>query len=112
MRLHSFMIGVYPHPGSHSWGDVESRKQEHAKFKTLMDNGSVQLALAVEQGVNFVRVDPQITRNERDLTLDVNYVITRGPRVFVERIDIEGNTTTLDRVVRREFEQEDGIWPL
>ena len=32
----------------------------------------------------------------------------RGPRVFVERIDIEGNATTLDRVVRREFNTVEG----
>ena len=54
-------------------------------------------------GVDFLRVEPRVTRNDRDLTLDVEFVITRGPRVFVERIDIEGNTTTLDRVIRRQF---------
>ncbi|MAQ45378.1 MAG: outer membrane protein assembly factor BamA [Confluentimicrobium sp.] len=76
---------------------------------SILENNVARMeTLAVEQGVNFVRVDPQITRNERDLTLDVNYVITRGPRVFVERIDIEGNTTTLDRVVRREFTSVEG----
>ncbi|MCZ7675904.1 MAG: BamA/TamA family outer membrane protein [Roseovarius sp.] len=32
----------------------------------------------------------------------------RGPRVFVERIDIEGNTTTLDRVIRRQFNTVEG----
>jgi outer membrane protein insertion porin family len=35
-------------------------------------------------------------------------VISKGPRVFVERIDIEGNTTTLDRVVRRQFDSVEG----
>ncbi|ETW13315.1 OMP85 family outer membrane protein [Roseivivax marinus] len=64
--------------------------------------------LAIREGLDFIRVDPQITRNDRDLTLDVNYVLTRGPRVFVERIDIEGNTTTLDRVVRRQFDTVEG----
>lgn len=59
--------------------------------------------LALQQGLNFIRVEPRIARNDRDLTLDVEFAITRGPRVFVERIDIEGNTTTLDRVVRRQF---------
>ena len=38
----------------------------------------------------------------------MNFVLTRGPRIFVERIDIEGNTTTLDRVVRRQFETAEG----
>lgn len=63
---------------------------------------------AIRDGVDFMRVEPRVTRNERDLTLDVTYVITRGPRVFVERIDIEGNTTTLDRVIRRQFDSVEG----
>ena len=63
---------------------------------------------AIRDGVDFLRVEPVVTRNERDLTLDVEYRITRGPRVFVERIDIEGNTTTLDRVVRRQFDSVEG----
>lgn len=64
--------------------------------------------LAIKKGLNFIRVEPHITRNDRDLTLDVEFALTRGPRVFVERIDIEGNSTTLDRVVRREFKVVEG----
>jgi len=63
---------------------------------------------AVIDGVDFLRVEPRITRNERDLTIDVEYALVRGPRVFVERIDIEGNTTTLDRVIRRQFDSVEG----
>lgn len=63
---------------------------------------------AIRNGVDFMRVEPRINRNDRDLTLDVTYVISKGPRVFVERIDIEGNTTTLDRVIRREFDSVEG----
>lgn len=59
-------------------------------------------------GVDFLRVEPRVTRNDRTLTLDVELVLSRGPRVFVERIDIEGNTTTLDRVVRRQFKIAEG----
>ncbi|MBS0122860.1 outer membrane protein assembly factor BamA [Thetidibacter halocola] len=64
--------------------------------------------LAIREGLNFVRVEPRINRNERDLTLDVELLLTRGERIFVERIDIEGNTTTLDRVVRRQFSTVEG----
>ena len=64
--------------------------------------------LAIRQGFDFARVDPRVTRNDRDLTLDVEFAIVRGPRVFVERIDIEGNQTTLDRVVRRQFDTVEG----
>jgi len=64
--------------------------------------------LAIKKSLNFIRVEPRITRNDRDLTLDVEFIISRGPRVFVERIDIEGNATTLDRVVRRQFDVVEG----
>ena len=64
--------------------------------------------LAVNRGVNFVQVDTRITRNPRDLTLDLAYVLVRGPRIFVERIDIEGNGTTLDRVIRNRVEVVEG----
>ncbi|MFT5343983.1 MAG: outer membrane protein insertion porin family [Paracoccaceae bacterium] len=64
--------------------------------------------LAIRQGIDFLRVEPRITRNDRDLTLDVDFVLTKGPRIFVERIDIEGNTTTLDRVIRQQFRIVEG----
>ncbi|MFN3846167.1 MAG: outer membrane protein assembly factor BamA [Paracoccaceae bacterium] len=64
--------------------------------------------LALRKGLNFVRVDPRITRNDRDGTLDLEFALVRGQRVFVERIDIEGNTTTLDQVVRRQFRSAEG----
>ncbi|MBO9397273.1 outer membrane protein assembly factor BamA [Shimia sp. R9_2] len=63
---------------------------------------------ALKQGQDFLRVEPRITRNDRDLTLDVDFVITRGPKIFVERIDIEGNTTTLDKVIRQQFRIVEG----
>lgn len=64
--------------------------------------------LALKKGLNFIRVDPRITRNDGDGTLDVQFVVTRGDRIFVERIDIEGNTTTLDQVIRRQFKTVEG----
>ncbi len=64
--------------------------------------------LAVQRGVRFLQVEPRITRNPRALTLNVEYVLVSGPRVFVERIDIEGNGTTLDRVIRNQFRVVEG----
>ncbi|SHM23420.1 Beta-barrel assembly machine subunit BamA [Roseovarius litoreus] len=64
--------------------------------------------LAIKEGVDFLRVEPRISRNDRDLTLDVEFALVRGPRVFVERIDIEGNTTTVDQVIRRQFDVVEG----
>ncbi len=76
---------------------------------SLVENAIARMErLAVRKGIDFMRVEPNITRNDRDLTLDVEFDLVRGPRVFIERIDVEGNTTTLDRVVRRQFRVVEG----
>ncbi|TMV93663.1 outer membrane protein assembly factor BamA [Thioclava sp. BHET1] len=63
---------------------------------------------AIKDGAQFVRVDPRITEDPRTQSVNVTFALVRGPRVFVQRIDIEGNTSTLDRVVRREFRTVEG----
>lgn len=64
--------------------------------------------LAVQRGLNFVQVEPRTTRNASNQTVDIDYVLVSGDRIFVERIDIEGNGTTLDRVIRNQFRTVEG----
>ena len=75
----------------------------------LIENNVARMeTLALRKGLNFIRVEPVLKRNEADQTLDIEFVISKGERVFVERIDIEGNTTTLDQVIRRQFRSAEG----
>ncbi|MBK0398828.1 outer membrane protein assembly factor BamA [Limibaculum sp. M0105] len=64
--------------------------------------------LAGQKGFAFVQVRPRPTRNTEALTVDVIFEIQEGSRIFVERIEIEGNTATLDRVIRREIDLVEG----
>lgn len=59
-------------------------------------------------GYAFVDVQPQLTRNPETKTVDVVFEVNEGPRVYVERINIRGNTQTLDRVIRREVRLAEG----
>ena len=59
-------------------------------------------------GYAFVDVRPNIRRNRETHTIDITFNIQEGPRVYVERIDISGNTRTLDKVIRREFRLAEG----
>jgi outer membrane protein insertion porin family len=59
-------------------------------------------------GVPFVEVRPRVTRNRDAETVDVTFEVVEGSRVFVERIDISGNSRTADRVIRREFRLAEG----
>jgi outer membrane protein insertion porin family len=60
------------------------------------------------RGYAFVEVKPLVTRNREDHTVDVVFDVHEGPQVYVERIDINGNIRTLDKVVRREFRLVEG----
>ena len=61
-----------------------------------------------QAGERFVRADPRLVRNEREGTIDVEFALVRGDRVFIERIDVQGNTTTQDQVIRRQFRVAEG----
>lgn len=63
---------------------------------------------AVREGLNFIRVTPKITRNDRNQTVDVDFAVDRGPKIFIQRIDIQGNSTTQDAVIRRQFDAAEG----
>ena len=61
-----------------------------------------------DRGYAFVEVKPEIVRHRDTHTLDVAFHVQEGPRVYVERIDINGNVRTLDKVIRREFRLVEG----
>jgi len=59
-------------------------------------------------GYAFADVRPNYDRKKEDLTMGLNFVIGEAPRVYVEKIDVNGNTLTQDKVVRREFRIAEG----
>lgn len=56
----------------------------------------------------FADIKPNVKIDREKRTINLNYVIAESPRVFVERIDISGNTRTLDSVIRREMLLSEG----
>lgn len=59
-------------------------------------------------GYAFADVRPKYDRDKDALTMGLTFVIQEAPRVYVERIDINGNTLTQDKVIRREFRLAEG----
>jgi outer membrane protein insertion porin family len=58
--------------------------------------------MAGQEGFAFVQVETQAHKNAEDRIIGVTFELVEGSRIFVERVDIVGNTQTLDRVIRRE----------
>lgn len=82
-------------------GEIYNADQIEATIQALTDEVG-------RLGYAFVDIEPQLTKNADDLTVDVTYQVREGQRVYVERIDIEGNVRTLDEVIRREFRLAEG----
>src|SRR5947199_9162291 len=63
---------------------------------------------ASRQGFAFATVRPSATRDEQTRTVNLLFTVTEGQRVYIERINIRGNTRTRDYVIRREFDVAEG----
>ncbi|MEQ9314541.1 MAG: outer membrane protein assembly factor BamA [Henriciella sp.] len=59
-------------------------------------------------GYAFVDITPDLQPDPETNVVNVTFSIDEGPRVYVERINIIGNTRTLDRVIRRELRVSEG----
>ncbi len=60
------------------------------------------------RGYAFAQVRPRGERNPAAQSVSINFVVEEGPRVYIERINLRGNTRTRDYVIRREFEIGEG----
>ncbi|HXL70202.1 MAG TPA: outer membrane protein assembly factor BamA [Rhizomicrobium sp.] len=84
------------------------------KSGEIYDADSVQKAIdaltnaAGTKGYAFAEVHPRIARNRNNNTIDLIFDIEQGPRVYIGKINIVGNTRTLDKVIRREFRLVEG----
>ncbi len=75
----------------------------------LVEKTSNALQDAVQsRGYAFVEVKPEIARDKTKKTVDLVFQVGEGPRVYIERLDIVGNTRTKDKVIRREFRLAEG----
>ncbi len=61
-----------------------------------------------KKGFAFVDVNPELVKNTETGDIDIIFHINEGQRIFVDRINISGNTRTHDEVIRREFRIEEG----
>ncbi len=74
-----------------------------------IDKTVEKLTLAVaEQGFAFGRVRPRADRDPIARTINLTYIIDEGARVYIERINVVGNTRTKDHVIRREIRLVEG----
>jgi outer membrane protein insertion porin family len=81
----------------------------HTFDSTKVEKSTEDLSVDLSRlGYVFAQVRPRGDRDYSNNTINLTYVVDEGPRVYIERIDIRGNTRTRDYVIRREFEVAEG----
>ena len=82
---------------------MQIRKEEYLNRQIMRDDIARLTEMYAEQGYVYAEINPQIrkapTGNRIDLMLDVK----QGPVVYVNRIEVQGNTRTRDNVIRRDI---------
>jgi outer membrane protein insertion porin family len=63
---------------------------------------------ALDLGYAFAQVNPQAHTDPKTKTIDITLNVVNGPHVYIQRIDITGNTRTEDKVIRRELTVAEG----
>lgn len=61
-----------------------------------------------DKGYAFADINPIIHLNKKNLTADVTLDVNKGQKIFINRIEIVGNTKTHDNVIRREVRLKEG----
>ncbi len=79
-------------------------------LKTLKEDESILIHLFSDYGYAYTKVDTKIDKDPKNKLVNVTFDINKGPVVYIGRIEIEGNTKTRDKVIRREFKIAEG-WP-
>ena len=87
---------------------VESRSGDVYSAKDVEDSIIAITERVAGLGYAFAQVTPRGDRNFETRTISVVYTVDEGPRAYVERIEIRGNSRTRDYVVRREFDISEG----
>ncbi|MEO0464803.1 MAG: outer membrane protein assembly factor BamA [Pseudomonadota bacterium] len=87
---------------------LSMKSEDWYNAKSVEDTVESLSELAGRFGYAFADVQPRFNRNKESLTMDIKFVLRQAPRVYVERVDVNGNTLTQDKVIRREFRLAEG----
>ncbi|MGH7044165.1 MAG: outer membrane protein assembly factor BamA [Acetobacteraceae bacterium] len=103
--IHSGLKGITPKQlagelqfAEGDWFDADAVQRTSDRMETYVRS----------HGFAFVQVTPHFKRDEKTLTVSMDFDVSRGPRVYIERIDVLGNTRTRDGVIRRQFHVAEG----
>ena len=104
------LSGIFIVPQAELTSLLTIQAGEYFSSARAQNSSSRLTARLGEEGYSFAKVNPVTDLDEEAGEVTVNFFIDPGQRVYVRRIDIMGNYTTQDEVLRRELRQMEGAW--
>ena len=104
------LSGIFIVPQSELTSLLTIQAGEYFSSSRAQASSSRLKARLGEEGYSFAKVNPVTDLDEETGEVTINFFIDPGQRVYVRRIDIVGNYTTQDEVLRRELRQMEGAW--
>ncbi len=89
-------------------GDVWVHKGDIYDGDKVQKSVEKMSAAISRRGYPFTQVTPRGDRDPSTHTVSLSFIAEDGPRVYIQRINIRGNTATRDYVIRREFDIGEG----
>lgn len=87
---------------------IPIRQGEVFRGELIEDAIDSMTYIAGTVGYANVDITPVVERDRENRVVNITFEVNEGPRVFIERIDIVGNTRTVDTVIRREMRVNEG----
>ncbi|QIL03333.1 outer membrane protein assembly factor BamA [Sphingomonas sinipercae] len=87
---------------------VKVKSGEWFNAQAIEDTVTDLSEIAGNLGYAFSNINPGYDRDPAKRLMNINFRVEETPRVYVERVDINGNTVTRDKVIRREFRVNEG----
>ena len=83
----------------------KGRRYNSSLIEKTLDNIDKKMG---EFGYAFVDIEPRMTKNKETRIIDVTFIVKKAPKIYIDSIDIVGNTRTIDEVIRRELRIKEG----
>jgi outer membrane protein insertion porin family len=89
-------------------GAIKTVKGEVFDASQIDDTVEEMTNLLNDMGYAFVAIDADYKRDADKNIISLTYKISEGPKVYIDRVNINGNVRTYDKVIRREFRLAEG----
>ena len=87
---------------------LKIRDEEYLNRQTMREDIVRLTDVYAEQGYAYAEITPRINRAQSGNRIDLVLDVKQGPVVYVNRVEIQGNTRTRDNVIRRDIALEEG----